>query len=166
MLAWEALPQAELQETNQQQASGRIYEPLFVPCTPFGCIYLLEKAGVKIEGANAVVLGRSNIVGMPVALLLIGKNATVTVCHSRTPNLAEVCRQYELEVEEEKLAEIRRAQDRIAFLIMNSDYEAGDIEIEKGKFKELIRDLFPDKVHLYDLIYEPRFRRLWEQFRQ
>lgn len=67
-------------------------EPLFVPCTPFGCIYLLEKVGVKIEGANAVVLGRSNIVGMPAALLLIGKNATVTVCHSRTKDLPDVVR--------------------------------------------------------------------------
>ena len=67
-------------------------EPLFVPCTPYGCIYLLEKAGVPIEGANAVVLGRSNIVGMPAALLLIGKNATVTVCHSRTKDLPGVVR--------------------------------------------------------------------------
>lgn len=67
-------------------------EPLFVPCTPFGSIYLLEKSGVKIEGANAVVLGRSNIVGMPAALLLIGRNATVTVCHSRTKDLADVIR--------------------------------------------------------------------------
>jgi 5,10-methylene-tetrahydrofolate dehydrogenase/methenyl tetrahydrofolate cyclohydrolase len=71
-------------------------EPLFVPCTPYGCIYLLEQAGVKIEGANAVVLGRSNIVGMPAALLLIGKNATVTVCHSRTKNLPEVVRQADI----------------------------------------------------------------------
>ncbi len=71
-------------------------EPLFVPCTPFGCIYLLEKAGVKIEGANAVVLGRSNIVGMPAALLLIGKNATVTVCHSRTKDLAGAVRQADI----------------------------------------------------------------------
>jgi 5,10-methylene-tetrahydrofolate dehydrogenase/methenyl tetrahydrofolate cyclohydrolase len=67
-------------------------EPLFVPCTPYGCIYLLEQVGVKIEGANAVVLGRSNIVGMPAALLLIGKNATVTVCHSRTRDLPGVVR--------------------------------------------------------------------------
>lgn len=67
-------------------------EPLFVPCTPYGCIYLLEKSGVRIEGANAVVLGRSNIVGMPAALLLIGKNATVTVCHSRTKDLPSVIR--------------------------------------------------------------------------
>jgi 5,10-methylene-tetrahydrofolate dehydrogenase/methenyl tetrahydrofolate cyclohydrolase len=71
-------------------------EPLFVPCTPYGCIYLLEKSGVKIEGANAVVLGRSNIVGMPAALLLIGKNATVTVCHSRTKDLAGVVRQADI----------------------------------------------------------------------
>ena len=71
-------------------------EPLFVPCTPYGCIYLLEQVGVRIEGANAVVLGRSNIVGMPAALLLIGRNATVTVCHSRTRNLADVCRQADI----------------------------------------------------------------------
>jgi 5,10-methylene-tetrahydrofolate dehydrogenase/methenyl tetrahydrofolate cyclohydrolase len=71
-------------------------EPLFVPCTPYGCIYLLEKSGVKIEGANAVVLGRSNIVGMPAALLLIGKNATVTVCHSRTKDLPSVVRQADI----------------------------------------------------------------------
>jgi methylenetetrahydrofolate dehydrogenase (NADP+)/methenyltetrahydrofolate cyclohydrolase len=71
-------------------------EPLFVPCTPFGCIYLLEKSGVKIEGANAVVLGRSNIVGMPAALLLIGKNATVTVVHSRTKDLPGVVRQADI----------------------------------------------------------------------
>jgi len=71
-------------------------EPLFVPCTPYGCIYLLEKAGVKIEGANAVVLGRSNIVGMPAALLLIGKNATVTVCHSRTKDIAAVVREADI----------------------------------------------------------------------
>ncbi|HWS23498.1 MAG TPA: bifunctional methylenetetrahydrofolate dehydrogenase/methenyltetrahydrofolate cyclohydrolase FolD [Anaerolineales bacterium] len=71
-------------------------EPLFVPCTPDGSIYLLEQAGVKIEGANAVVLGRSNIVGMPAALLLISKNATVTVCHSRTKDLPNVIRQADI----------------------------------------------------------------------
>jgi 5,10-methylene-tetrahydrofolate dehydrogenase/methenyl tetrahydrofolate cyclohydrolase len=71
-------------------------EPLFVPCTPYGCIYLLEQAGVKIEGANAVVLGHSNIVGMPAALLLISRNATVTVCHSRTRDLPAVIRQADI----------------------------------------------------------------------
>lgn len=71
-------------------------EPLFVPCTPCGCIYLLEQSGVKIEGANAVVLGRSNIVGMPAALLLIRNNATVTVCHSRTRDLPSVVSQADI----------------------------------------------------------------------
>ncbi len=67
-------------------------DPLFVPCTPLGCMVLLEKVGVKLEGANAVVLGRSNIVGMPMALLLVRANATVTICHSRTKDLPGVVR--------------------------------------------------------------------------
>jgi methylenetetrahydrofolate dehydrogenase (NADP+) / methenyltetrahydrofolate cyclohydrolase len=67
-------------------------EPLFVPCTPDGCIYLLDQVGVKLDGINAVVLGRSNIVGMPVALLLVRRNATVTICHSRTKDLPGVVR--------------------------------------------------------------------------
>lgn len=67
-------------------------DPLFVPCTPAGCILMLDKFGVKLDGANAVVLGRSNIVGMPVALLLVRRNATVTICHSRTKNLPDVVR--------------------------------------------------------------------------
>lgn len=71
-------------------------DPLFVPCTPFGCIYLLEQSGVKLEGKNAVVLGRSNIVGMPAALLLVRKNATVTICHSRTRDLPGVVREADI----------------------------------------------------------------------
>jgi 5,10-methylene-tetrahydrofolate dehydrogenase/methenyl tetrahydrofolate cyclohydrolase len=67
-------------------------EPMFVPCTPAGVMYMLEKVGVKLDGANAVVLGRSNIVGMPVALLLVKANATVTVCHSRSKDLPGICR--------------------------------------------------------------------------
>jgi 5,10-methylene-tetrahydrofolate dehydrogenase/methenyl tetrahydrofolate cyclohydrolase len=66
-------------------------ESLFVPCTPDGCLVMLDKSGVELEGANAVVLGRSNIVGMPMALLLVKRNATVTICHSRTKNLKEIC---------------------------------------------------------------------------
>ena len=67
-------------------------EPLFVPCTPKGCIELLDRTGVEIEGRHAVVLGRSNIVGLPVAMLLLHRNATLTMCHSRTQNLADVVR--------------------------------------------------------------------------
>lgn len=71
-------------------------ESLFVPCTPDGVIYLLDSVGAELEGANAVVLGRSNIVGMPVALLLVKRNATVTICHSRTKDLPAVCRQADI----------------------------------------------------------------------
>jgi methylenetetrahydrofolate dehydrogenase (NADP+)/methenyltetrahydrofolate cyclohydrolase len=67
-------------------------EPRFVPCTPAGVIYLLEKTLPSLEGKHAVVLGRSNIVGMPVALLLLRANATVTICHSRTIDLPGVVR--------------------------------------------------------------------------
>ena len=67
-------------------------DPLFVPCTPAGCIVMLDRLNVPLSGANAVVLGRSNIVGMPAALLLIRRNATVTVCHSRTKDLPGVVR--------------------------------------------------------------------------
>eukprot|EP00877_Chromochloris_zofingiensis_P008444 jgi/Chrzof1/3853/Cz13g11070.t1 len=66
-------------------------EPLFVSCTPKGCIVLLERSGVKIAGKIACVIGRSNIVGLPVALLLQNKDATVTMVHSRTPNAEEIC---------------------------------------------------------------------------
>ena len=71
-------------------------KPLFIPCTPAGVIRLLEEAGVEFDGAEAVVLGRSNIVGMPVAMLLIHRNATVTVCHSRTKDLPGVCRRADI----------------------------------------------------------------------
>jgi len=71
-------------------------EPLFVPCTPAGCMVLLEEAGAQISGANAVVLGRSNIVGMPVALLLVKANATVTITHSHTKDLPSVVRQADI----------------------------------------------------------------------
>jgi methylenetetrahydrofolate dehydrogenase (NADP+)/methenyltetrahydrofolate cyclohydrolase len=68
-------------------------EPQFVPCTPAGVMILLDKAGAKLEGARATVLGRSNIVGMPAALLLVKANATVQICHSRTQDLPARCRE-------------------------------------------------------------------------
>jgi methylenetetrahydrofolate dehydrogenase (NADP+)/methenyltetrahydrofolate cyclohydrolase len=67
-----------------------------VPCTPRGCIRLLEEGGVKIEGARAVVVGRSNIVGKPVAALLLSRHATVTLAHSRTADLPAVCREADI----------------------------------------------------------------------
>ena len=71
-------------------------EPMFVPCTPAGCIELLDRYGIEIEGKEAVVLGRSNIVGLPVAMLLLHRNATITICHSRTKDLPAVCRRADI----------------------------------------------------------------------
>ena len=64
-----------------------------VPCTPSGVMRLLAHTGVRLSGARAVVVGRSNLVGRPVAMLLLGEDATVTICHSRTRDLPEICRQ-------------------------------------------------------------------------
>ena len=68
----------------------------FLPCTPAGVIELLDRSGVSIEGKRCVVVGRSNIVGKPMAMLLLHRNGTVTICHSRTQNLAEVCREADI----------------------------------------------------------------------
>ena len=70
--------------------------PTLTPCTPRGCIEILERYGVPIEGARAVVIGRSDIVGKPIALLLLHRHATVTVCHSRTRNLPELVREADI----------------------------------------------------------------------
>ncbi|MBP3233005.1 MAG: bifunctional methylenetetrahydrofolate dehydrogenase/methenyltetrahydrofolate cyclohydrolase FolD [Eubacterium sp.] len=66
--------------------------PGFVSCTPAGIIHLLKRSNTKLDGANVVVVGRSNIVGKPMAMLLLRENATVTICHSHTQNLKEVCK--------------------------------------------------------------------------
>jgi methylenetetrahydrofolate dehydrogenase (NADP+)/methenyltetrahydrofolate cyclohydrolase len=71
-------------------------EPLAIPCTPAGVIYLLKTVLSSLEGKHAVVLGRSNIVGMPVSLLLVRENATVTICHSKTVNLPAVVREADI----------------------------------------------------------------------
>lgn len=81
---------------NIGRLSMKRREPLFSPCTPKGCIELLDRTGVAIEGKRAVVLGRSNIVGLPVAMLLLHRNATLTICHSRTKNLPEVVREADI----------------------------------------------------------------------
>lgn len=65
-------------------------KPKFIPCTPFGIIEILESNNIQVEGKRCVVIGRSNIVGKPISLLLLAKNATVTMCHSKTLNLNEI----------------------------------------------------------------------------
>ena len=78
--------------------SGRLMngQPGFVPCTPLGVMKLLESYGINPAGKHAVIIGRSNIVGKPMAMLLLQANATVTICHSRTQNLAEITRQADI----------------------------------------------------------------------
>jgi methylenetetrahydrofolate dehydrogenase (NADP+)/methenyltetrahydrofolate cyclohydrolase len=70
--------------------------PALAPCTPVGCVLLAKTVHASLEGLEAVVIGRSNIVGKPVAQLLLAENATVTICHSKTNDLPEVCRRADL----------------------------------------------------------------------
>ncbi len=81
---------------NIGQLAMRGRTPDFVACTPAGCMRLLEEAGTELSGANAVIVGRSNIVGMPMALLLVDANATPTICHSRTKDLKGVVSQADI----------------------------------------------------------------------
>ena len=71
-------------------------EPGLVPCTPYGCLRMLELADIPMDGARAVIIGRSNIVGKPMLHLLLGKNATVTICHSHTKDLPSVTREADI----------------------------------------------------------------------
>ena len=73
-----------------------IGQPGFVSCTPAGVIQLLKRSGMVIAGKECVVIGRSNIVGKPMALLMLRENATVTICHSRTKNLKEICKEADI----------------------------------------------------------------------
>ena len=71
-------------------------ESLLVPCTPFGCLLMLKDHGVELSGKNAVIIGRSNIVGKPMAQLLLKESCTVTIAHSRTKNIEEVCKKADI----------------------------------------------------------------------
>ncbi len=68
----------------------------FLPCTPAGVMELIHSAGIEVSGKSCVVIGRSNIVGKPMAMLLLHENGTVTICHSRTKNLTEICREADI----------------------------------------------------------------------
>jgi methylenetetrahydrofolate dehydrogenase (NADP+) / methenyltetrahydrofolate cyclohydrolase len=73
-------------------------QPGFWPCTPYGCLKMLDSIGYDLKGKHAVVIGRSNIVGKPMAMMLLGRDATVTICHSRTKDLAAFTRQADVVV--------------------------------------------------------------------
>jgi methylenetetrahydrofolate dehydrogenase (NADP+)/methenyltetrahydrofolate cyclohydrolase len=90
-------PGKDVDGFHWQNVGGLVVgEAAFYPCTPWGVMKMLEEEGVKVEGKHAVVVGRSNIVGKPMALLLLNASATVTVCHSRTPDLGAVTRQADI----------------------------------------------------------------------
>src|SRR5262249_2620233 len=81
---------------NVGRLSMKNRKPLFVPATPLGALHLIDTVGTKIEGARAVILGRSNIVGLPMSFLLLHRNATITICHSHTQNLPDITRQADI----------------------------------------------------------------------
>jgi len=111
----------------------------FLPCTPHGVIELIKSTGISMEGKHAVVVGRSNIVGKPVSLLLLHENATVTMCHSRTKNLEEHTRQ----------ADILVVAVGIAHLIKKEHVKDGSIVIDVGMNRldgKLTGDVLFDEV--------------------
>ncbi len=90
-------PQKDVDGFHPQNVGALVIgEQGFVSCTPAGVIELLKRSNVEIEGKHCVVIGRSNIVGKPMALLMLRENATVTVCHSRTKNLKEICKEADI----------------------------------------------------------------------
>ena len=112
--------------------------PRFVACTPSGVIELLDRTGISMAGRHAVVVGRSDIVGKPMALLLLHRDATVTICHSRTPNLSDLCR----------LADIVVAAVGRAGLVTKAFVKPGatviDVGINRVTDPAVVRTLFGD----------------------
>lgn len=116
-------------------------EPGFLPCTPHGCMKLLEAYGVDPKGKHAVVVGRSVIVGKPIALLLLRQHATVTICHSRTPDLKETCLKADILCAAVGKAEMIKgdwikegaAVVDIGINVKEDGKLVGDVEFEKAK---------------------------------
>ena len=96
----EAISAAKDVDGYSVESAGRLVAglPGFRPCTPWGCMKLIESTGIQLRGKHAVVIGRSNTVGKPMALLLLQADATVTICHSRTPDLGEHSRRADVVV--------------------------------------------------------------------
>jgi len=113
---------------------GRLVEGIRVEaCTPKGVIKMIESTGVSIEGKRAVVLGRSNIVGKPLALMLLQRNATVTICHSKTKDLPSVCREAEL-----LLVAIGKAKCDVRYGAEGRSYRCGDERLPDGRSSAML----------------------------
>lgn len=117
-------------------------EPGFPSCTPAGIIELMDRYGIAIEGKRAVVVGRSIILGKPVAMMLLNRNATVTICHSRTPNLAEYTREADILVAAVGRPElITGAMIKPGCAVLDAGYnrvegrqgDVGDVEFESAR---------------------------------
>lgn len=122
------------------ESQGKLYmgEPKFLPCTPNSVVTLIKSLNIDITGKNVVVLGRSNIVGKPVAQLLLNENATVTICHSKTKNLKEVCKGADILVvaigRPKFIDESYVSKDSIIIDVGTSSFEGkitGDVDFDK-----------------------------------
>jgi methylenetetrahydrofolate dehydrogenase (NADP+) / methenyltetrahydrofolate cyclohydrolase len=124
---------------------GRLVEgmSLFTPCTPKGVIKMIESTGVPIEGKRAVIVGRSNIVGKPAALLLMHQNATVTVCHSKSKDLPAVCREAEI----------------LVVAIGKAKFVTGDMVREGAVVIDVGVNRLNDGTFVGDVDFEPASRR-------
>ena len=117
-----------------------IGEDGFVSCTPAGIIELLKRSGISMEGKNCVVIGRSNIVGKPMALLMLRKNATVTIAHSKTKNLKEICKTADI-----LIVAIGKPQFVTADYVKEGAVVI-DVGIHRGENKKLCGDVKYDEV--------------------
>ncbi len=122
--------------------TGRLLMGLdgFLPCTPYGVMELLKRCNIELKGKNAVVLGRSNIVGKPQALLLLRENATVTICHSKTRDLPGICRKADILV-----SAMGRAK-MIDETYVNPDQIVIDVAINSDENGKLCGDVDYEKV--------------------
>lgn len=118
--------------------------PMFIPCTPKGCMTILERIGVKLDGKHVVVIGRSNIVGIPVAMLCLHKNATITICHSHTKNIEDVVRNGDIVIAAVgRPMMVKKEWLKEGCIVL--DVGINSIEVEGGK-KKLVGDVDTEDV--------------------
>ncbi len=131
--------------------SGIRVDPVLLPCTPAGVMHMIERTGVSIEGKSAVVIGRSNIVGKPVALMLLERHATVTIVHSRTRNLKEIAREADIVVAalgkpRFVTADMVKEGAIVIDVGINRDEGSGENGTNKDKSKKLAGDVDYENV--------------------
>ncbi|MDO5734579.1 MAG: bifunctional methylenetetrahydrofolate dehydrogenase/methenyltetrahydrofolate cyclohydrolase FolD [Eubacteriales bacterium] len=114
--------------------------PTLEPCTPYGIMEMLHEYGIDVAGKNAVVLGRSNIVGKPIALMLLREHATVTICHSRTKNLEQICREADI------LVTAMGRADMVDLKYTNPDQIIIDVSINRKDDGKVVGDVLYSEV--------------------